>query len=151
MFNLTEEIQSGYHIISIQSLFNTSIPPTKPTIPQGNREGTIGKNYTYSTSSTDSDGDQISYLFDWDDGTTSGWLGPYNSGVTINTTHKWTVKGSYSIKVKAKDIYGHESVWSDPLPITMPYMFNRPLLQLLEWLFQRFPHAFPILRHLLRY
>jgi hypothetical protein len=151
IFNLTKEIQSGYHIYSIQSLFNTSNPPTKPTIPQGNREGTIGQNYTYSTSSTDTDGDQISYFFDWGDGTDSGWLGLYTSGVTISTTHKWDVKGSYSIKVKAKDSFGDESNWSDSLPIKMPYTYTPPLQHFLELLFQRFPNAFPILRQLIGY
>jgi hypothetical protein len=146
VFNLTEEIQTDYHIYSIPSLFDTYNPPTKPTTPQGKRQGTIGQNYSYSTSSTDSDGDQIYYLFDWGDGLVSEWLGPYNSGVTISTTHTWTAKGSYSIKVKAKDTFGAESLWSDSLPITMPYSFNKPILQFLELLFQRFPHAFPILR-----
>ncbi len=81
---------------------------------------------------------------------TADGLDPTISGNVIKTTHKWTVKGSYSIKVKAKEIYGKESVWSDPLPITMPYTYN-PILQFLELLFQRFPHAFPILRSLLGY
>jgi hypothetical protein len=110
----------------------------------------VNKDYPNTSITSDPDGDQIYLLFGWGDGTKSGWLGPYNSGNVINTTHKWTVKGSYSIKVKAKDIYGKESVWSDPLPITMPYTYN-PILQFLELLFQRFPHAFPIIRHLLGY
>jgi hypothetical protein len=149
MFNLAEEIQSGYHIYSVQSMFNTSNPPTKPTTPQGNREGIIGQNYTYSTSSTDSDGDQISYLFDWGDGTTSGWFGFYNSGATISSIHKWIVQGSYSIKVKAKDIHGAVSDWSEPLPIIMPYSYNKSIPPCFELLFERFPKAFPILRLLL--
>ena len=41
--------------------------------------------------------------------------------LTCEAKHTWTVKISYNIKVKAKDIYDKESVWSDPLPITMPY------------------------------
>jgi len=148
IFNLTEEIQAGYHIYSIQSLFNLSNPPTKPTTPQGNREGTIEQNYTYSTSSTDRDGDQISYLFDWGDGTTSGWCGPYNSGVACEAKHIWNIQGNYNIKVKAKDVYGKESNWSDPLSITMPYLFNNPIPQLFEKFFQQFPNAFLILRQL---
>jgi hypothetical protein len=51
--------------------------------------------------------------------------------------------------VKAKDIHGNERSWSDPLPITIPYSFNKPLLQFLELLLQRFHNAFPILQHLL--
>jgi hypothetical protein len=144
IFNLTTEIQSGYHIYSIQSLFNISNPPTKPTTPQGTKEGTIGQTYTYSTSSTDSDGDQISYLFDWGDGTISEWLGPYNSGVLCEGNHIWNAKGNYNIKVKAKDPTGAESDWSDPLPIIMPYSF-KPILHFLE-LFEQFPHILRLLQ-----
>ncbi len=148
IFNLAEEIESGYHIYSIQSLFNSSNPPTKPTIPQGNRKGTVGENYTYSTRSTDIDGDQISYLFNWGDGNESDWLGPYKSGEECRTSKVWTSRGNYEIKVKAKDSYGMESSWSDPLSITMPYLYY-PKNQLLELLFHHFPNAFLFLRELL--
>jgi hypothetical protein len=127
IFNLTQELQSGYHIYSIPSLFNSSIPPIKPTTPQGQRVGTIGQNYTYSTSSTDSDGDQIYYLFDWGDDSNSSWLGPYETGQECTATHTWTQKNIYQIKAKAKDATGAESAWSDPLPIVMP-CYNTPLL-----------------------
>jgi hypothetical protein len=119
-----------------------------PTI-NGSTEGKAGREYTYTTSTTDPDGNQLYYLWDWGDGTTSGWLGPYNSGATCQANHTWNTKGNYNIKVKAKDIYGKESVWSDPLPVTMPYSYNKTILQFLELLFQRFPNAFPLLRQLM--
>jgi len=149
-FNLSEELKQGYHIYSIPSLFNVSNPPIKPTIPKGHKIGAVGTNYSYFSSTTDVDGDQIFYLFDWGDGTNSSWLGPYDSGEGCNATHTWIQKNRYQIKVKAKDIYDAESNWSDPLSITMPYTYN-PMLQFLELLFQRFPHTFPLLRHLLGY
>jgi hypothetical protein len=130
-------------------------PPNKPNKPTGPASGKPGTVYTYSTSTTDPNGDQVYYLWDWGDGSQSNWLGPYNSGVTINTTHTWTTKGSYSIKVKAKDTFGTESSWSDPLPITMPknnaYTFHVMFLQILKQIFERFPNTFPILRHLTGY
>jgi parallel beta-helix repeat protein len=130
-----------------------NVPPNKPNKPSGQTSGKINVVYAYTTSTTDPDGEQVYYMWDWGEGSQSIWLGPYNSGVTINTTHKWTVKGSYSIKVKAKDTHGLESNWSDPLPITMPqnnaFSLPLPLLQFLVRLFERFPHAFPILRYLL--
>jgi hypothetical protein len=128
-----------------------NVPPNKPNKPSGTTSGKIKVVYTYTTSTTDTNGDQVYYMWDWGDGTQSNWLGPYNSGITINTTHKWTTKGSYSIKVKATDINGAESSLSDPLPITMPYTYKPPLIQFFELLFQRFPHVFPIIRHLLGY
>ena len=101
-----------------------NVPPNKPNKPSGTASGKINTVYTYTTSTTDPNGDQVYYMWDWGDGSQSSWLGPYNSGVTINTTHKWTVKGSYSIKVKAKDTFGAESPWSDPLSIKMPCSQN---------------------------
>ena len=92
-------------------------------------------------------------MFDWGDNTTSGWVGPYTSGATGSASHTWTAQGSYSIKVLAKDTHGKFSVWSDPLPITMPltntYQMGHPLLQFLQWLVARFPNAFLLLHALL--
>ncbi|HWR28173.1 MAG TPA: NosD domain-containing protein [Candidatus Thermoplasmatota archaeon] len=132
-------------------LVRANQPPNKPAKPSGIVSGKINTLYTYKTSAIDPNGDQVWYQWDWGDGSQSNWLGPSNSGATISTTHKWTVKGSYSIKVKAKDTYGTESPWSDPLSIKMPYSYNYPITQFWEKLLERFPHAFPILRHFLRY
>ena len=103
-------------------------PPNKPARPSGKSSGIIPfVKYTYSTSTTDPDGDQVYYLWDWDDGTCSDWFGPYDSGETAEASHRWTKYGSYEIRVKAKDRYGAESEWSDPLAITMPV--NQPSSQ----------------------
>jgi len=123
--------------------------PAKPSTPSGPPNGNVNHAYTYSSSTTDPDGDQVSYWFDWGDGTNSGWLGLYDSGATISGTYTWTKKGNYQIKVKAKDIHGVESIWSDSLPIKMPMSYTLPGLHFLEHLFTRFPHIFPILRYLL--
>ena len=94
--------------------------------------GNKDKNTPIHPVPTDSDQDQLYYWFEWGDGNNSGWLGPYNSGVTCETKHTWNEKNIYTIKVKAKDIYGKESSWSDPLSITMPYSFIKPTLQFLD-------------------
>jgi len=125
--------------------------PNKPETPTGETNGNINTLYTYTTSTIDLDGNPVYYLWDWGDGTQSTWFGPYTSGATINTTHTWTKKGSYSIKVKAKDTLDAESDWSDPLPVTMPYSYQHPIRQFLTELFQRFPNAFPLLRLLCGY
>jgi hypothetical protein len=125
-----------------------NVPPNKPNKPSGTASGKINTVYTYTTSTTDPNSDQVYYLWDWGDGTQSNWLGPYNSSVTINTTHTWTVKGSYNIKVKAKDTSGAESPWSDPLPITMPLDVVSGNSLLLKQVNQS-PNASPSLRQLL--
>jgi len=137
-----------YHAFLLKT---TNTPPFKPDLPTGETSGKAKKEYTYTTKAIDQNCDQIYYLFDWGDGINSSWLGPYNSGELVEASHTGMEKSSYEVKVKAKDQYDLESLWSDPLPITMPYSYNKPILQFLELLFQRFPHAFPILRHLLGY
>jgi len=132
------------------SIRGDSQPPNKPTKPSGPANGKAGTTYSYSTSAIDPEGDQVYYLFDWGDNTTSGWFGPFNSGNTGTADHKWTSEGSFVIKSIAKDENGLISVWSDSLSVTMPK--NKPLnfnFNLINRLLERFPHAFPILRQLL--
>jgi hypothetical protein len=121
IFNLSEEIKLGYHSYSIPELFDQeSLPPNKPNKPTGQINGSVSKNYFYKTSTTDPELDKIYYIFDWGDGTESEWIGPYESGQECNISHIWIEEGNYVIKVKAKDTYGKESEWSDPLIISMP-------------------------------
>jgi len=95
-------------------------PPNKPERPSGQTNGEINIEYTYTTSTTDPDGDQVYYNWSWGDGTYSGWTGPYASGATASAKHTWTVEGTYQIKVKARDTNDAESPWSDPLAVSMP-------------------------------
>jgi len=95
-------------------------PPEKPDKPSGETRGTVGVEYTYSSSTTDVNGDQIYYNFSWGDGSYTGWIGPLESGETVEASHTWNKRGQYEIKVMAKDEHGLKSVWSDPLPISMP-------------------------------
>lgn len=97
-----------------------SQPPVKPTTPAGPNKGGTGKEQTYSTSTTDPENDQIYYMFDWGDSTTSGWVGPFDSGATASTKKTWTKDGTYKVKVVAKDDHGKVSIWSDELSVTMP-------------------------------
>lgn len=95
-------------------------PPEKPETPQGETRGKPGNEYTFTTSTVDSDGEMVSYLFVWGDGSDSGWLGPFPSGEIVSASHSWDKKGSYNVQVKAKDETGMQSKYSDPLPVTMP-------------------------------
>ena len=123
-----------------------STPPEKPLTPSGPPTGTPNKEYVFTSQTTDADGDQIYYFFDWDDGSDSGWLGPYASGEQAEAKHTWTTKGSYEITVQAKDVHGATSEWSDPLAISMPKTkdamssiaerFIKRILQVVPSLFQ---------------
>ena len=93
--------------------------PAQPTQPVGPTLGIWNIQYSYTSSATEPDNEQIYYLFDWDDGSNSGWLGPYSSGQMVTGTHIWTVLGNFDVKVKAKDIWGASSIWSEPLVVTI--------------------------------
>ena len=123
--------------------------PSNPERPNGPTTGDVNEEYTYTTTATDPDGDKLYYLFDWGDGTYSGWIGPYASGHTISVSNTWFTEGTYEIKVKAKDIHGTQSDWSEPLSVTMPRnkAFNFPIL---EKIWEHFPNIFPILKQLLK-
>ena len=120
--NATDPAGSGVYTrkwYTFTTQVQQNLPPNKPNTPSGPVSGKINSAYNYTTSTIDTNGDQVFYLWDWGDGSQSDWLGPYNSGVTINTTHTWITAGNYEIKVKAKDIHDAESNWSDPLAITI--------------------------------
>ena len=96
-------------------------PPETPNLPEGSTDGNVGIEYEYTTNTTDPNGNKIYYLFDWDDGTDSGWVGPYDSGEMATAEHTWDEEGDYDVTVKAKDTGGggHETDWSDPLSVHM--------------------------------
>jgi len=104
---------------SYLSLKVTSNPPAQPTKPVGPTLGIWNIEYTYTSSTTEPDNEQIYYQFNWGDGSTSGWLGPYASGQTGTGSHVWTVLGTYNVTVKAKDIWGATSPRSEPLTVTI--------------------------------
>ena len=113
--------------------------PNKPIKPTVQKNGKIGQNYSFITSTTDPDGDQLYYNWSWGDGTYSGWIGSYDSGEDVNQSYSWSKKGVYNIKVKAKDVFGAESDWSDPHVIRMPksYIHNQ-FIQLIYKIFKCF-------------
>ena len=148
IIDLEEELLLGEHVYFLADLFESSNhPPDKPIAPIGPIKGTIWKKCSYQSQTTDPEEDKVEYLFDWGDGTDSGWLGPYNSGEVCKTSHRWIIKGSYNVKVKARDMKGLESEWSESLTVAIPK--NKPIdFIFLEWLINRFPNAFPILRYI---
>ena len=96
----------------------TNPPPETPRQPSGPASGHTGISYTYSTSATDPNGDQIQYIFDWGDGT-QGPTDFVNSGLDTSASHSWTDPGNYTIKAMAIDSGYFESELSDGLTITI--------------------------------
>jgi len=112
-------------------------PPDTPIIegPALVRPGT----YNYTFYSADPESDKVFYWINKSGGDIE-WIGPYKSGKKITTPITWYKKGTYMIRVKAKDIFGNESDWG-VLEVTVPKSKN---IWFQGWL-ERFPLLLKIL------
>jgi hypothetical protein len=133
---------SGYRVQTLTTVTDTA--PAAPSIT-GPSEGKVKVIYNCTICTVDPESDDVSYSVDWGDATSSGWLGPFTSGEAATVSHTFAKKGTYTITVSVKDIYGAKGP-TGTLQVTMPTSLSFPLfIRLFEW----FPHAFPLLRYLL--
>ncbi len=109
---------------------NTPPGETKITGPKRGGKGTY-YNFTFLAI----DDSVIFYYIIWGDGLNSGWIGPYSSGELVTKSHKWSGKGTYTIKAKAKDPYGEEGPWGY-LEVNIP---RTRASTSYHWLIERFP------------
>jgi hypothetical protein len=122
------------------------MPPDTPSIT-GETNGITGEEYEYCIDPVvDPEGDRVWVFWDWGDGTNSSWLGPYESGDQACANHSWDEVGDYTIKARLKDEYGALSQWGY-LDVTMPRT-TIVLHVFFQWLLEKFPNAFPMLRYL---
>ena len=89
-----------------------------PTTPSGTLNGYANASYTYSTGGSVSNlGHVVQYLFDWGDGTDSGWL-----PVWLTSAQKsWPSANTYTVRSKARcanDI-AVESSWSSSISVNI--------------------------------
>jgi hypothetical protein len=112
------EIRSLTMTLLDTTYYVETTPPLTPGQPSGPTVLNVGESGNFTTNTSDPDGDSIRYIYDWDDGSKS-MTTFLPSGETALISHMWTRKGSYSVKVKARDKYGGESGWSVPLNVTV--------------------------------
>jgi len=86
--------------------------PGIPPEPQGPDEGIPEQWYLFQTATTDPESDDLYYFWDWGDGDSTGWIGPYDSGQDSKVNHAWDDNGTYEVKVKVKDAWDAETDWS---------------------------------------
>ena len=122
-----------------------NLPPGAPDI-DGPTNGAAGTEYTYKFNAVDPDGDKVIYHITWGDGlvdTTD--LGP--SGTDVEVKHTYAAEGTYTITAYAEDENGLAGP-GGTLNINMPR--NRAVVHtFLQWVLEKFPNAFPILRYIL--
>jgi hypothetical protein len=91
--------------------------PSVPSITASNT-GTIGVSVPFTFTSTDPDGDTVSYQADWGD-TISSWSAFMASGTNYATSHAWPIFGSYNVRIRVRDEHGAVSEWSEPFSVTI--------------------------------
>jgi hypothetical protein len=104
----------GNRLVKDLTLLQEGVSP--PSKPIGPTSGTAEVLYSYSVAGSSSNlGHPVQYLFDWGDGTNSGWL---PAGQT-NATKSWPVSGTYEVTVQAR-CASHNfilSPWSESLSV----------------------------------
>jgi hypothetical protein len=94
-------------------------PPSNPII-EGSNTGRRALLYTFTARSVDTDSDNISYTFDWGDGSkeSSGFI---PTGINCTRNHSWTQAGKYTIIVTANDTTSDSSskmiIWIDAINV----------------------------------
>jgi hypothetical protein len=76
----------------------------------------------FSSSTSDPDGDDIRYRFDWDAAGVhdySEWTSLVHSEDLVNMSHFWDSPGIYAVKTQACDEHGLMSNWSDSFLVTI--------------------------------
>jgi hypothetical protein len=88
-----------------------SSPPLTPSQPSGPSSARRGVSHSFATSTTDPNGDQVKYTFDWGDGTTDH-TNYVASGTPVSRSHAWSRTGIFRVRAKASDDKGCDSGWS---------------------------------------
>lgn len=114
-------MQVGNGIDYFPLMIPVSMNNVEPDIPtlSGPTECYQWVEYEYSAYTNDSNYDCVSYKFDWGDGNFSGWVGPFGNWGEGKTSHLWNNNGTFNVRVKAKDVKGAESNWSEILHVNV--------------------------------
>ena len=99
------------------NLTATAVSPSnhQPTAPvvTGPKTGFTSTSYVFNASSTDPDGDDIKYGFDWNNnGVVDQWTESTPSGKGLSRSFSWATPGVKTFQVMAQDSQGATSDWT---------------------------------------
>jgi hypothetical protein len=86
--------------------------PMRPRTPSGPSSASVNVSATFSTSSSDPNGDSLQYRYDWGGGVLSSWG-------AASQAHSWMAAGQYAVRAQARDSQGGESAWSRAKTVTI--------------------------------
>jgi PKD repeat protein len=118
---IEKQLDRGVPLVSdpgVVTVIWRNYPPNTPKQPSGtSSDCRVGASYIYSTLTTDPNGDQIMYTFNWGDKSSYTTTGYIASGVTASAAHTWTKPETYQVEVMATDSKGAKSGWSTSLAV----------------------------------
>lgn len=124
------EDENGAEHTGERFVFSTR-KPIAPTI-SGPNDIKPNRLYSFTASTSDDEGKEYYWYFDWGNEETTGWLGPFQSGEEVTETNEWADKDNFEIRVKYKED-GIESEWGTLNVSTQRFsFFNFSLLELLQ-------------------
>jgi hypothetical protein len=96
-----------------------SFPPEAPLRPSGPSRCSTGIAYSWSTKAVHPLHDSVRIQFSWGDGNIDSFGPMVASNAFFDTTHTYSVPGTYKIAARARDAIGLESPWSETLVVTV--------------------------------
>jgi hypothetical protein len=103
--------------VDISFIFNHA--PTPPFLPVGPAKVLLNETNSYTSSGLDIDNNQLFFKWEWAEGVSGDWLGPYDCSAGVTADHAWAETGEYQVRCLSKDIYDGESAWSEPLAVSV--------------------------------
>jgi hypothetical protein len=81
----------------------------------------LGTEAQFESSASDADHDSLYYQWDIQGPTqyTSDWVGPYEESENHTWSYQFPAVGEYAVTVRAKEIWGNITAWSDPVTVSV--------------------------------
>jgi len=93
-------------------------PPLVPDVPKGPAMAQAGIVLACTTKTTDPSGADVSYQFDWGDGSQSDWSPFIAGGVAFADTHTYANPATYKVRARARNAK-RASAWSAALDLAV--------------------------------
>ncbi len=93
-------------------------PPLVPDVPRGPALAQAGIVLACTTQTTDASGADVSYQFDWGDGTQSAWSPFILGGIAFADTHTYANPAVYKVRARARNAK-RASAWSAALDLVV--------------------------------
>lgn len=112
---------TAYNTSGHESGYSSSVSYTAPAVngapfipapPSGPASALVNTAVTFSTLTTDPNGDSLQYRYDWGGGVLSAWG-------AASQSRSWAATGQFAVRAQAQDSLGAQSGWSSAKTVTI--------------------------------